>query len=123
MTDANERPSVAQMLLGEVASSGLARGRALLCECAKETIVPRRQLDESEMEAEMKRFDGAVEAVEKELREVQAGVRRALGNTEAEILEVGILVLRDTELRRAVHEVCLTKRINVEAALEEAIQR
>lgn len=115
--------SVAEMILGEVASSGLARGRALLCDCAKQTVVPRRNISGTETETEIKRLAEAVDVVEQKLREVQAGVRRALGNTEAEIFEAEILLLRDTELHRAVRDVCVNKRINVEAALDDSIQR
>lgn len=111
------------MILGEVASSGLAKGRALLCDCANQTVVPRRSISGTETETEIKRLAEAVDAVEQKLREVQAGVRRALGNTEAEIFEAEILLLRDTELHRAVRDLCVSKRINVEAALEESIQR
>jgi phosphoenolpyruvate-protein phosphotransferase (PTS system enzyme I) len=121
--DAPPGRSVADMILGEVASSGLAKGRALLCDCAKQTVVPRRNISEMETETEIKRLAEAVDVVEQKLREVQAGVRRALGNTEAEIFEAQILLLRDTELHRAVRDVCVNKRINVEAALEESIQR
>lgn len=115
--------SVAKMIVGEVASSGLARGRALLCDCAKQNVVPRRQIGESESEAEMTRFAEAVDRVEQKLRDVQAGVRSALSNTEAEIFEAQILLLRDTKLHQAVRDVCVNKRINVEAALDESIQR
>jgi len=118
----HEHPGPA-MILGEVASSGLARGRALLCDCAYQTAVPRRQIDETEIHLEIKRFDEAVTVVETKLQIVQAGVRRALGNTEAAIFEAQILLLRDVGLRKTVHDVCLAKQINVEAALEEAIQR
>ena len=111
------------MMLGEVASSGLARGRALLCDCAKQTVVPRRNIREAETETEITRLAEAVDAVEQKLREVQAGVRRALGNTEAEIFEAEILLLRDIELHRAVRDLCVSKLINVEAALEESIRR
>ncbi|HEY9175499.1 MAG TPA: phosphoenolpyruvate--protein phosphotransferase [Verrucomicrobiae bacterium] len=118
----HERP-VAVMILGEVASSGLARGRAVLCDCAKQAVVPRRQMSETETEAEIKRLAEAVDAVERKLRDVQAGVQRALGNSEAEIFEAQILLLRDPELHQAMRDVCVNKRINMEAALEESIQR
>lgn len=111
------------MILGEVASPGLARARALLCNCARQAVVPRRQLAEAEVPAEIERFDAAVTAVEKTLRNIQSSVRHALGKTEAEILETQILMLRGATLRQTVCEVCMTRRINVEAALDQAIKR
>ncbi len=123
MSSTEKARSAPTMILGEVASSGLARGRALLCECAKYLALPRRPIDETETQSEIDRFDAAVAAVEKKLKEVQAGVRRALGNTEAGIFDAQILLARDPGLRKAVCDSCVTKRINVEAVLEEAIQR
>lgn len=123
MNSTDNAPPASAMILCEVASSGLARGRALLCDCAKQRAVPRRQIAETEIHLEIARFDAAVTVVEQKLQTVQAGVRRALGNAEAAIFEAQILLLRDVELRKAVHDVCLAKRMNVEAALEEAIQR
>ncbi len=113
----------ALMILGEMASSGLARGRALLCECGKQAIAPRRQIAERQVESEIERFDEAVIAVEQTLRIVQSDVRRTLGTSEAEIFEAQILMLRDPALRCAVHEICASEKINLEAALEDAVQR
>jgi phosphoenolpyruvate-protein phosphotransferase (PTS system enzyme I) len=123
MSTLDHEPPAPAMILGEVASSGLGRGRALLCGCAKQMAVPRRQIDEGETESEIERFDAAVTAVEQKLQNVKAGVRRALGNTEAAIFEAQILLARDPRLRKAVRDICVSKRMNVEAALEEAIQR
>jgi phosphoenolpyruvate-protein phosphotransferase (PTS system enzyme I) len=121
MSNDNEQ-SVPAMILGEVASSGLARGRALLCDCAKQAVVPRRQVSEAEMEKEIERFDEAVSAAERKLLEVQASVQRTLGKAESEIFEAQILLMRDAQLRDAVRELCYKGRMNVEAALDEAIK-
>lgn len=110
------------MILGVVASSGLARGRALLCDCAKRTAAPRRQVSEAGAQSEFDRFDPAVAAVEENLLAVQASVERTLGKGEAKIFEAQILLLRDPQLRDAVRDLCLGQRMNVEVAVEEAIQ-
>ncbi len=122
-TPNTESQTVTAMILGEVASAGLARGRALLCDCAKQSVVPSRQINETEVLTELARFDEAVMAVENTLREVQHRVSEALGKKEADIFEAQILMLRDTELRLAVREICTTQQINVEAAIEQAIKR
>lgn len=111
------------MVLGEAASSGLARGRAVLCDCAEQAVVPRRLIPESEIPLELNRFDDAVNAVEQKLRDTQASVQRALSNTEAAIFEAQILLVRDVDLHRTVREACVTKRMNIEAAIEEAVHR
>ena len=60
MSNTDNRQPVPAMILGEVASSGLARGRALLCDCAKQTVVPRRQVSEAEALKEIERFDASL---------------------------------------------------------------
>ncbi|WP_291986118.1 phosphoenolpyruvate--protein phosphotransferase [Candidatus Accumulibacter sp. ACC007] len=124
MNSTDNMPPAALMIVGEVASSGLARGRALLCDCArKQTAVPLRQVSEAEAQGEAERFDAAVVATERKLLEVQESVRRTLGKDEAEIFEAQILLLRDVQLRDAVRALCLDDRMNVEAAVEEAIRQ
>ncbi|NMQ29670.1 phosphoenolpyruvate--protein phosphotransferase [Candidatus Accumulibacter phosphatis] len=124
MSSTHNTQSAPLMIVGEVASAGLARGRALLCDCARtQTAVPLRQVSEAEVHAEVERFDAAVVAAEGKLLEVQENVRRTLGKDEAEIFEAQILLLRDVQLRDAVCALCLEKRMNVEAAVEEAIKQ
>lgn len=123
MNRSDNAQSASLMILGDVASSGLARGRALLCDCArKQTAVPRRQVSEAEVQKEIARFDAAVCAAEGKLLQLQQNVRRTLGKEEAAIFEAQILLMRDVHLRDAVDELCFEKRINVEAALDEAIK-
>lgn len=121
-TDRAQPPPL--MVLGEAASSGLARGRAMLCDCSRRhTAVPRRQVTEAEAQAEVERFDTAVSAAAAKLLEVQESVRRTLGKDEAEIFEAQILLLRDAQLRDSVRALCLDDRMNVEAAVEDAIEQ
>lgn len=109
--------------MGEAASTGLARGRALLCDCAKKIVVPQHEVSEAEAEREMERFDGAVAAVEQALQILKEKVRGTLGDGEAEIFDVQMLLAKDSSLRAAVRKLCVGERMNVEAALEEAIRR
>ena len=109
------------MLLGEVASSGAARGPAFVCACAERAAVPRRTLCEGEAKTEMERLDAAISEAENELLDLQQGVRRQVGKPEAEIFETHILLLHDSSLREEIGTRCLREKINVEAALDEAI--
>lgn len=74
------------------------------------------------MEKEIGRFDDAVSAAEKNLLVVQKNVHQTLGKEEAAIFEVQILLLRDRQLRDAVRDFCYERRMNVEAAIDEAIK-
>lgn len=70
-----------EMIVVSAASAGLARGRALLCGCARNAVVPRRRIDGSEAQRELERFD---EAVETNLTHMPDDVRRTIGQAEAE---------------------------------------
>ncbi len=118
----NRRLPAPKMLLGAVASTGLARGCALLCECAGSGNVARRQLSGAEAKKEIERFDAAVVVTEQKLREVQANVRLTLGKEAAGIFSAQIALLRDPQLREAVREHAERLQVNVEAALEEAVR-
>ncbi|MEO6848090.1 MAG: phosphoenolpyruvate--protein phosphotransferase [Chthoniobacterales bacterium] len=116
-------PIAVDMVLGSVASSGLARGHAVLCDCARQMVVPQRRVSEEEVPKELERFDEAVAAVVETLTQVEADVRRGLGLAEAEIFGAQILMVGEPKLRDAVREFCSGERMNVEAAVERAIAR
>ena len=59
------------MILGEVASSGVARGPAFVCPCMEQTIVPRRVISEAETQKEMEKLDAAISEAAKELLDLQ----------------------------------------------------
>ncbi|MBP1686527.1 MAG: phosphoenolpyruvate-protein phosphotransferase [Deltaproteobacteria bacterium] len=109
------------MLLGEVASPGAARGPAFVCTCAERAAVPRRTLGVGQAQTEMERFDAAISDAENELRDLQQRVQRQVGEPEADIFETHILLLHDSALREEISTRCLRERINIEAALAEAI--
>jgi phosphotransferase system enzyme I (PtsI) len=113
----------AAMILGEVASSGVARGSALVCACAEHAAGPRRTISETEAQKEMEKFDAAISEVEKDLLDLQKKVQQRVGKKEAEIFEMQILLLHDSSLREEVSTRCLTEKINVEAAVDEAIEK
>ena len=84
------------MIIGEVASSGVARGLAFVCGCAEDMIVPRRAIAASEAAQEMERFDTAIFAVEQDLLKLPQTVLREIGKSEAGIMEAQILLLGKT---------------------------
>lgn len=115
------RPS--GMLIGVAASSGIARGPAFLCPCGQHVAVSRRSVDESELPEEMERLEAAVRDAEQDLLALQKDAGQKLGKNEAAIFEVQILLLHDATLRNEITVRCLKEKINVEAALAEALQK
>lgn len=108
------------MIMGDVASSGVARGHAFVCRCTEGTA-SQRNIGEDEVEKELMEFDSAISEAEKELLDLQEKVERKIGRQNASIFEAHVLLLRDPLLRSQVRTICQTKKMNVEAALEEAI--
>ena len=111
------------MILGEVASSGVARGPAFVCACVEPTTVPRRVINETETQKEMEKLDAAISEAEKELLDLQEKVQQKAGKQEANLFEAQILLLHDLSLREEISTRCLMEKINVEAALDEAIEK
>jgi phosphoenolpyruvate-protein kinase (PTS system EI component) len=62
MNDLDNEPLPHAMILGEVTSSGIARGRALLSGCTRQMAVPRRKIEKAEIQSEIERFDAAITA-------------------------------------------------------------
>ena len=87
------------MILGEVASSGAARGPAFVCACVEPTTVPRRVINESETQKEMEKLDAAISEAEKELLDLQEKVQQKAGKRQASLFEAQILLLHDLSLR------------------------
>ena len=110
-----------KMFFGEVASAGVARGTAVVCECLEDTPIARHVIDESEIAGEIARFDAAVSLAEKGMVALQQKVGRDLGKNEAAIFEAHIALLHDPSLRETVIALCQANKLNVEAAVSEAI--
>ncbi|NUM53432.1 MAG: phosphoenolpyruvate--protein phosphotransferase [Candidatus Hydrogenedentes bacterium] len=114
---------IASMILGEVASSGVARGPALVCACAEHATGPRRVVSETEAQKEMEKLDAAISEVEMELLDLQKKVQQRVGKEEAAIFEAQILLLHDPSLREEISTRCLIGKINIETAVDEAIEK
>ncbi|MCL4217407.1 MAG: hypothetical protein KJ052_10450, partial [Candidatus Hydrogenedentes bacterium] len=120
MMDSEKRST---MIVCEVASPGVARGQAFVCGCAGHNPVRREVVDARDAQKEMDRFDAAVPIVERELLKLHQVVLREIGEQEAGILEVQVALLHDPSLREEIRTRCLVERINVEAAVDEAVAK
>jgi phosphotransferase system enzyme I (PtsI) len=111
------------MILGLAVSSGIARGKAHLVLDAGRIPVPRRVLEEGEIEAEVAKFDTATREAEQSLLALQKDVREKIGGRQAAIFEAQILLLHGSSLRQEVAGRCRGEKINIEAALAGAIEK
>lgn len=111
------------MIVCEVASPGVARGQAFVCGCVGHNSVPRQVIDGHDPQKEIDRFDAAVPIVERDLLKLQQVVLREIGKQESRILDVQIALLHDPSLREEIRTRCLIERVNVEAAVDEAVAK
>jgi phosphotransferase system enzyme I (PtsI) len=118
--DAAKAPLI---IFGEVASTGLARGAAFVCDCLDEAVVLRRTITAEETLKEMERFDAAVLTAGQELLKLKMQVERDIGKNEAGIFDAQLLMLQDPSLRREVSVRCLTGMVNVESAVDAAFEK
>jgi phosphoenolpyruvate-protein phosphotransferase (PTS system enzyme I) len=118
-----DETKTSRMILGEVASSGLARGPAFVCDCTDESAVTRRTIGADETAKELQRFDTAIVSTEQELLRLQQEVEKTIGKREGAIFEAQILLLRDPSLREQVSARVLTENINIEAAVDTAFEK
>ncbi len=111
------------MLLGEAASAGLARGTAIVCACGERMAVARRAIHPDELAAELAKLESAIASVEDELAGLQTRVQQSVGDHTAGIFRAHLSLLRDPALRQEIRAACLDGKINVEAAVDEAVAK
>ena len=108
------------MILGEVASSGVARGPAFVCACVEQTTVPRRVINETETQKEMEKLDAAISEAEKELLDLQKKVQQKAGTQNTFLRRKFFFCTISHCVRRSY--LLSDEKINVEAAVDEATE-
>ncbi|MCC6580803.1 MAG: phosphoenolpyruvate--protein phosphotransferase [Phycisphaeraceae bacterium] len=121
MHDSGDSQPTARMILGEVASFGVARGTAVVRGCVENTPIARHVIEESEGAKEIERFDAAIVKTEEGMLRLRQQIGRDRGEHEAAIFDAHIAILHDPSLRETVIALCTTSKLNVETALSEAI--
>jgi len=111
------------MLRGTGVSAGVARGTAFVIAAGCGACTPRRSILPSEVDGERARFEAALDRAASELAALQADVTDRIGQSQADIFGAQTLVVRDPTLRDQVLVILREKRVNVEAALSEVIEK
>ncbi|AEI38896.1 phosphoenolpyruvate--protein phosphotransferase [Paenibacillus mucilaginosus] len=101
---------------GIAAASGIAIAKAFRLEAAHLDI---RKAEGKDPEAEIQKFESALEQSRADLEALKERTRVQLGDEKAEIFESHLLVLGDPELIDPVKEKIRSERINAEWALQE----
>src|SRR5271170_2130416 len=92
-------------------SQGVCRGRILVLE-KHEAPIPRYEVKEADLAAELKRFEQALVATRQQILEVQRQVSQAMNAEEAGIFDAHLLVLEDPTLIESVTEQVKSKKVN-----------
>jgi phosphotransferase system enzyme I (PtsI) len=111
------------MIKGTPVSPGIASGTAYVLACAKMTAAPRRTIEAADVDGELARFEASLGHAEHELLALMATVTDKIGASEAEIFAAQALLLSDPAFRNQVSALVRDKRVNVEAALAEVIEK
>jgi phosphotransferase system enzyme I (PtsI) len=111
------------MIKGTPVSPGVAHGTAYVLACAERTAGPRRTIEAADVQVELARFEASVAVAEKELLALRDTVGEKIGASEAEIFAAQALLATDPTFRRQVSALVSEKRVNVEAALAEVIEK
>jgi phosphoenolpyruvate-protein phosphotransferase (PTS system enzyme I) len=109
------------VLKGLGVSSHVARGTAHVLRGAA-LAAPRRHVSDADIDAEIERLEAALTAAEADLHSLQVSLQKTIGR-DAEIFGAQALLVRSSQLVEPVKALVREQRINVEAALLEAITR
>lgn len=111
------------MLKGIAVSSGIARGTAIVLACADRAAGALRRIEASQVEAEIARFEAALDKAERDLLALKRSVQERIGSRESDIFTAQALVLRDPSIKQKVGAVVREQQVNAEAALSQVVER
>jgi phosphotransferase system enzyme I (PtsI) len=109
-------------LRGVGVAPGFARGIVFLHHPDDEEP-PKRKLDESEMPAEIARFEAALIATRAQILEMQQRIAEAIGAKDASIFDAHLMVVEDHTLIDEVLRALQRERWNVEFTFSEVANR
>jgi phosphotransferase system enzyme I (PtsI) len=107
-------------LQGTAAAPGVGRGPAYLLLQGMAIVVCQKVPD---VEAELRRFDLALEATRQAIAKLRQEVAQSLGESEAAIFDAHLLVLDDVALIDDVSKEVRSTGFNVEFCFQEVVQR
>lgn len=103
-------------LVGVAAASGLSAGTAVLVK-GVDVSHAGRKIEKAEVDAEIARFEGAVEAASRDLEQIQKDMAAKVGEAEAEIFGAQAMMVRDPQLAETVQENIRTELVSAERAV------
>ena len=114
----SSRPEI--RLQGTAAAPGVGRGPAYLLLQGMAIVVCQKVPD---VEAELRRFESALEATRQAIAKLRQEVAQSLGESEAAIFDAHLLVLDDVALIDDVSKEVRASGFNIEFCFQEVVQR
>jgi phosphoenolpyruvate-protein phosphotransferase (PTS system enzyme I) len=103
-------------------SGGVCQGPVFVLGAPSE-CVPHHPVDEAELPGELERLEKALIQTRRQILEVQKKVGEALGAKDASIFDAHLLVLEDQTLLDEVGRTLAAKKVNVEAAFDQVVEK
>ena len=107
-------------LTGKKVAEGIAVGRLTFYKRGKKEI---RRIYVEDARKEVLRFKKACEKAVQEIKELYAEMTREIGEANAAMFEMQLMVLEDTEYIDSVNNIILNQKFNAEYAVKEATNR
>ena len=109
------------VIRGIAASPGLAVGPAFIID-RRQVKTPKRTIGEADVDAELARFDAALEVSDAQLERVKAKLAEREGEDLFQIIEAYQLILKDEHLVEPTRRRVREERINAEWALRSTVE-
>jgi phosphotransferase system enzyme I (PtsI) len=104
-------------------SPGVCRGKILLLGKPHGETLARREVAESEVPAELKRFEQSLVATRQQILGVQRQVTEGLGAQDASIFDAHMLVLEDPTLIEEVTRLIRQENLSAECAFQQVAEK
>lgn len=123
LDDSLLEPFSSQVLRGTAVSAGVGHGAAYVLACVDRVAAARRDIAPDAIEAEVSRFEQALDRAVGDLLALKQEVSHRIGPSEAEIFAAQALMLSDAAFRNQISGLIRHKQVNAESALSEVIEK
>ena len=115
-------PPSERVFVGTAVAPGIAEGKVMI-HFQEDEVIPFRDLKESELDAEVARFEGALLATRHELLALQERISESAGANDAGIFDAHLLVLEDPSLIEEVLKGIRSEMHNAEFVFQRVSHR
>ena len=122
-SDKPRTPGEELIVKGMGVSSGIAVGKPYILHSSSLQVTERVLADEHEVEAEVERFNQALQITREQLHHLIQEAKAKYGKEYSSILESHFLILEDEEMIRGTSKIVKNNHINAESALSTVMDK